>query len=118
MKRHKVQSPKTPVFSGMRFIVPLGTYNIKIASGGKETTPEFIIPTDNAIYIMEMLSLVFAQVNCIHRLCTRRLNLYESILKHGMQYFMVLKCTHCHNLAAEISSYSPYCFLSCGQHQQ
>ena len=107
MKRHKVERPKTPLFSSMRFPVPLGTYNIKTVSGGKETTREFIIPTGNEICSMEILSLVFAQLNCIDRSCTGRLKLYESLLQDGLQHFMVLKCTHCHNVAAEFPATLP-----------
>ena len=107
MKRNKVERPKTPLFSGIRFPVPVGTYNIKTVSGGKETTREFIIPTGNAICNMEILSLVFAQLNCIGRLCTGHLKLYESLLQDGLQHFMVLKCTHCHNVVAEFPASLP-----------
>ena len=116
MKRKKVERPKTPLFSGTRFPVPVGTYNIKTVSGGKETTREFLIPTGNAICNMEILSLVFAQLNCIDRLCVGRLKLYESLLQDGLQHFIEMyPLPQC---SCRISRYSPYWCLRCGQYQQ
>ena len=56
---------------------------------------------------MEILSLVFAQLNCNDMLCIGRLKLYESLLQDGLQHFMVLKCTHCHNVVAEFPASLP-----------
>ena len=68
---------------------------------------DLIIPTGKTICNLEMLSLVFTQLNCIDRSCPGRLKLYESVLRDVLQRFLPLKCTHCHKVAAEFSTTLP-----------
>ena len=75
MKRHKVVRPRTAMFSDIRFPAPVGTYQIKTVSGEKATMQELIIPTGNTICNLEILSLVFTQLNCIDKYCLGRLKL-------------------------------------------
>ena len=107
MKRHKVERPRTAMFSDMRFPAPVGTYKIKTVSGEKATMQDLIIPTGNTICNLEILSLVFTQLNCIDRSCSGRLKLYENVLQDGLQRFLLLKCTHCHKVAAEFPATLP-----------
>ena len=61
----------------------------------------------NAICNLEILSLVFGQLNCTDRSCYGRLRLYEIPLDDGLQNFLLLKCTHCHKLVAEFPASLP-----------
>ena len=107
MKRHKFERPRTAMFSDMLFPAPVGTYLIKTVSGEKAKMQDLIIPTGNTICNLEILSLVFTQLNCIDRSCPGRLKLYESVLQDGMQKFLLLKCTNCHKVAAEFPTILP-----------
>ena len=106
-KRYKVGRPKTPMFSDMRFPVPLGTYQIKTVSGEKSSLQDLKVPQGNAICNLEILSLVFSQLNCMDRSCNGRLKLYETLFEDGLQIFFLLKCTHCHRVAAEFPASLP-----------
>ena len=91
----------------MRFAAPLGSYPIKVASGDKTSLRELVVPTGNAICNLEILSVVFGQLNCTDRSCYGRLRLYEMPLDDGLQSFLLLKCTHCHKLVAEFPATLP-----------
>ena len=106
-KRLKFERPKTAMFAEMRFPSPVGSYQIKIGSGSESTTQEVTIPTGNSICSLEILSLVFSQLNCIDRACYGRLRLYERHLQDGLQRFLLLKCTHCHSVVAEFPTTLP-----------
>ena len=106
-KRHKVERPQTAMFTDMRFPTPAGTYQVKTGSGDKAKTLDLIIPTGNSICNLEILSLVFTQLNCIDRSCYGRLKLYERLIQDGLQRFLLLKCTHCHNVVAEFPATLP-----------
>ena len=107
LKRHKIELPATPIFSEMRFPTPLSSYPIKLASGDKSSLREMVVPTGNAICNMEILSLIFGQLNCTDRSCSGRLRLYEMLLQDGLQKFLLLKCTHCHQVVAEFPATLP-----------
>ena len=66
-----------------------------------------VVPTGNAICNMEILSLIFGQLNCTDRSCSGRLRLYEMLLQDGLQKFLLLKCTHCHQVVAEFPATLP-----------
>ena len=107
MKRQKVDRPKTPLFSDMRFPVPSGTFNILLVSEGKESKQELAIPSGNSICNMEILSLVFSLLNCTDKLCSGRAKLYERLLTDGLQHFYLLKCSHCHRILTEFPASLP-----------
>ena len=107
LKRHKIERPSSELFADMRFSAPLGSYPIKIASGDKTSLREMVVPTGNAICNLEILSLIFGQLNCTDRSCYGRLRLYEIPLDDGLQNFLLLKCTHCHELVAEFPATLP-----------
>ena len=107
MKRQKVERPKTPLFSDMRFPVPSGTFKILLASEGKETKLDLSVPSGNTICNMEILSLVFNQLNCTDKLCIGKVKLYQRLLTDGLQRFYLLKCTHCHRILAEFPASLP-----------
>ena len=106
-KKQKVERPKTPMFSDLRFPKPAGSYQIRIDSGDVSSTQDLTIPTGNNICSMEILSLVFEQLNCTNRSCYGRLKLYERLIQDGLQRFLLLKCTHCHNVVAEFPTSLP-----------
>ena len=106
-KKIKVERPQTAMFSDMRFPTPAGSYKIKTSSGDGSTTQDLTIPTGNSICSLDILSLVFTQLNCIDRSCFGRLKLYERLLQDGLQKFLLLKCTHCHNVVAEFPTSLP-----------
>ena len=106
-KRLKVERPKTALFSEMRFPSPAWSYQIKTGSGLESTSLDVTIPTGNSICNLEILSLVFAQLNCIDRECYGRLKLYERQFQDGLQSFLLLKCTHCHSIVAEFPTTLP-----------
>ena len=107
LKRTKVERPKTPMFTEMRFPVPLGSYKIKTVHGEKETLEDLDVPTGNAICNLEILSIVFSRLNCVDRSCCGRLKLYQMLQQDGLQNFLLLKCTHCHRVTAEFPSTLP-----------
>ena len=106
-KKLKVESPKTALFSEMRFPSPVGSYRIKTGSGLESTSLDVTIPTGNSICNLEILSLVFAQLNCIDRECYGRLKLYERHIQDGLQCFLLLKYTRCHGIVAEFPTTLP-----------
>ena len=107
LKRHKIERPATALFADMSFPTPLGTYPIKIVSGEKTSLREMSVPAGNAICNMEIMSLVFGMLNCTDRSCYGRLRLYQSLFEDGLQSFMLLKCTHCHQVVAEFPTTLP-----------
>ena len=107
MKKQKVERPKTPMFSDLHFPKLVGSYQIRIDSGDASTTQDLKIPTGNNICGMKILSLVFAQLNCTDRSCYGRLKLYERLIQDGLQRFLLLKCTHCHNVVADFPNSLP-----------
>ena len=114
-KRLKVESPKTALFSEMRFPSPVGSYRIKTGSGLESTSLDVTIPTGNSICNLEILSLFFAQLNCIDRECYGRLKPYERHIQDGLQCFLLLKYTHCPLIVAEFPT--TWC-RSSGLHKQ
>ena len=100
-------TPPNELFADMRFEAPLCSYPIKVASGDKTSLRELVVPTGNAIFNLEILSVVFGQLNCTDRSCYGRLRLYEMPLDDGLQSFLLLKCTHCHKLVAEFPATLP-----------
>ena len=63
-KRHKKERPSREQFSDMRFTAPLGSYPIKLDSGDKTGVRVLVVPIGNAISNLEILSLLFGQLNC------------------------------------------------------
>ena len=56
---------------------------------------------------MEILSLVFEQLNCTNRSCYGLLKMYERLIQDGLQRFFFLKCIHYHNVVAEFPTCLP-----------
>ena len=106
-KRHKLERPQTAMFSDMRFPFAPAPVTVITGSGDKATTQHLAIPNGNSICNMEILSLVFTQLNCVDRTCYGRLKLYERHIQDGLQRFLLLKCTHCHNVVAEFPTTLP-----------
>ena len=107
LKRHKIERPSSELFSDIRFTAPLGSYPFKLDSGDKTGVSELVVPTGNAICNLEILSLVFGQLNCTDRSCYGRLKLYEIPLDDGLQNFLLVNCTNCHKLVAEFPASPP-----------
>ena len=91
-KRYKVERPKTPMFSEMRFPLPVTSYSIKTVTGENTIMREVILPTGNAICNLDILSHVFSQLCCIDRSSYGKLRLYETMIRDGLQSFLLLKC--------------------------
>ena len=102
-KRHKVERPQTAMFTD----IPAGTYQVKTGSGDKSTTQDLTIPTGNIICNLEILSLVFTQLNCIDRSCSGGPKLCERRIQDGLQKFLLIKCTHCYIVVAEFPATLP-----------
>ena len=109
-KRHKLERPRTAMFSDMRFPFDPASASVITCSGDKATTQHLAIPTGSSICNMEILSLVFTQINCVDRTFYGRLKLYERHIQNGLQRFLLLKCTHCHNVVAVFPTTLP---ISC-----
>ena len=73
----------------------------------ESSTQYLTIPTGNCICNLEILSLVFSQLNCINKACHGRCRLYERPHQDGLQRFLLLKCTHCHSVVAEFPTTLP-----------
>ena len=106
-KKHKLERPKTAIFLDMRFHFAPASVPVITGSGDKATTQHLAIPNGNSICNMEILSLVFTQLNCVDRTCYGRLKLYKQHIQDGLQRFLLLKCTHCHNVVAEFPTTLP-----------
>ena len=71
----------------------------------ESSTQYLTIPTGNCICNLEILSLVFSQLNCINKAC--HLQTLRTSPSRWAQKFLLLKCTHCHSVVAEFPTTLP-----------
>ena len=103
----KVVCPSSYLYKDMRFQQERNTYDVKLCCDGRNYEKDLRPASGNQIMNLAILAEVFMQLNCPDKTCSGRVHLYEHIMQDGLQKFLIIQCSKCHNIAAEFPATLP-----------
>ena len=106
-KRLPTCRPKSILYANVKFLRPNKPPSIKVCKNDITSLRDLYIPHGSQIIDMTILSSVLALLRCTEKHCTGPLNLYQYSFRHGLQSYLLVKCSHCHLVIAEFPTYVP-----------